>query len=90
MLFDIGMEYDVIFSPLFASSEEWESGLFKEFPIYGEISAGRGGGMTRQVITDYRPMVQFDTDQVREVIREKQRVHRCNEGFERHDLEVAF
>jgi predicted nucleotidyltransferase len=36
-LFDIGMEYDVIFSPLFASSEEWEGGLFAEFPIYREI-----------------------------------------------------
>ena len=33
-LFDIGMEHDVIFSPLFASSEEWENGLFKDFPIY--------------------------------------------------------
>lgn len=38
VLFDIGMEYDVIFSPLFASSEEWENGLFKEFPIYDEIT----------------------------------------------------
>jgi len=37
-LFDIGMEYDVIFSPLFASSEEWENGLFKEFPIYDDIT----------------------------------------------------
>jgi predicted nucleotidyltransferase len=37
-LFDIGMEYDVIFSPLFASSEEWEKGLFKVFPIYEEIT----------------------------------------------------
>ena len=37
-LFDIGMEYDVIFSPLFASSEEWENGLFKAFPIYDEIN----------------------------------------------------
>jgi len=36
-LFDIGMEYDVIFSPLFASNEEWEGGLFTEFPIYQEI-----------------------------------------------------
>ena len=36
-LFDIGMEYDVIFSPLFASSEEWEGALFKKFPIYKEI-----------------------------------------------------
>lgn len=37
-LFDIGMEYDVIFSPLFASSEEWEKGLFKVFPIYEKIT----------------------------------------------------
>ncbi len=37
-LFDIGMEHDVIFSPLFASSEEWENGLFKSFPIYEEIT----------------------------------------------------
>lgn len=37
ILFDIGMEYDVIFSPLFATSEEWEGGLFTEFPIYQEI-----------------------------------------------------
>jgi predicted nucleotidyltransferase len=37
-LFDIGMEYDVIFSPLFISSEEWEKGLFKAFPIYDEIT----------------------------------------------------
>lgn len=37
-LFDIGMEYDVIFSPLFISSEEWEKGVFKSFPIYDEIT----------------------------------------------------
>ncbi len=36
-LFDLGMKYDVVFSPLFASSEEWEGGIFKEFPVYGEI-----------------------------------------------------
>jgi len=36
-LFDIGMEYDVIFSPLFASSEEWEGALFRKFPVYKEI-----------------------------------------------------
>ncbi|RJQ59366.1 MAG: nucleotidyltransferase domain-containing protein [Desulfobacteraceae bacterium] len=36
-LFDLGMEHDVIFSPLFATSEEWENGLFREFPIYDEI-----------------------------------------------------
>ena len=37
-LFDIGMEYDVIFSPLFTFSDEWEKGIFKEFPVYQEIS----------------------------------------------------
>jgi uncharacterized protein len=37
-LFDIGMDYDVIFSPLFISSEEWEKGVFKSFPIYDEIT----------------------------------------------------
>ena len=37
VLFDLGMEHDVIFSPLFASSEEWESGIFREFPVYREI-----------------------------------------------------
>jgi predicted nucleotidyltransferase len=37
-LFDIGMEYDVIFSPLFTYSDEWENGIFTEFPVYQEIS----------------------------------------------------
>jgi len=37
-LFDIGMEYDVIFSPLFVSVDEWENGIFTEFPVYQEIS----------------------------------------------------
>ena len=37
-LFDIGMEYDVIFSPLFASGDEWEGGIFAEFPIYQEVT----------------------------------------------------
>lgn len=37
-LFDIGMEYNVIFSPLFASVDEWENGIFTEFPVYLEIS----------------------------------------------------
>jgi len=36
-LFEVGMEYDVIFSPLFASSDEWEGGIFMEFPVYQEI-----------------------------------------------------
>ena len=37
-LFDIGMEYNVIFSPLFTSVDEWENGIFTEFPVYREIS----------------------------------------------------
>jgi predicted nucleotidyltransferase len=37
-LFDIGIEYDVIFSPLFTSVDEWENGIFTEFPVYQEIS----------------------------------------------------
>jgi len=37
ILFQIGQEYDVIFSPLFASSEEWAGEIFKQFPIYHEI-----------------------------------------------------
>jgi predicted nucleotidyltransferase len=37
-LFDIGMKYDVIFSPLFTFVAEWENGIFKEFPVYQEIS----------------------------------------------------
>jgi uncharacterized protein len=36
-LFDIGMEYNVIFSPLFTSVDEWENGMFTEFPVYQEI-----------------------------------------------------
>ena len=37
VLFDVGMEYDVIFSPLFVSSKEWNRGIFTEFPVYKEI-----------------------------------------------------
>ncbi len=37
-LFDIGMEYNVIFSPFFTSIDEWENGIFTEFPVYREIS----------------------------------------------------
>ncbi|MBW1848960.1 MAG: nucleotidyltransferase domain-containing protein [Deltaproteobacteria bacterium] len=37
-LFDIGMEYDVIFSPLFTFVDEWGNGIFTEFPVYQEIS----------------------------------------------------
>jgi len=33
----IGMEYNVIFSPLFTFSDEWEEGIFTEFPVYQEI-----------------------------------------------------
>ena len=36
-LFEIGLKYDVIFSPLFVSSDEWEHGIFLKFPIYQEI-----------------------------------------------------
>ena len=36
-LFDIGMTHDVIFTPLFVSKEEWQGGLFAQFPIYTEI-----------------------------------------------------
>lgn len=36
-LFDVGMKFDVIFSPLFVSLEEWERGMFREFPVYREI-----------------------------------------------------
>ena len=37
VLFDIGMAYDVLFSPLCVSCEEWEGDLFQELPIYQEI-----------------------------------------------------
>jgi uncharacterized protein len=36
-LFDIGMAYDVLFSPWCVSCEEWEGDLFQELPIYQEI-----------------------------------------------------
>ncbi len=36
-LFDTGIENDVIFSPLFILSNEWEGGIFKQFLIYQEI-----------------------------------------------------
>lgn len=38
-LYDIGLKYDVIFSPLFASSSEWEEETFRQFPIYKEIAS---------------------------------------------------
>jgi predicted nucleotidyltransferase len=37
MLFDIGMEHDVIFSTVFASRDEWDKGIFLEFPLRKEI-----------------------------------------------------
>jgi uncharacterized protein len=37
MLFDIGIEYDVIFSPLFTTENEFNGGIFTYFPIYNEI-----------------------------------------------------
>lgn len=36
-LFDIGMTFNVIFSPLFASRDEWENGIFQAFPVYADI-----------------------------------------------------
>jgi len=36
-LFDIGMAFNVIFSPLFASHDEWEGGIFQSFPVYADI-----------------------------------------------------
>lgn len=36
-LFDIGMTFNVIFSPLFASHDEWEGGIFQTFPLYADI-----------------------------------------------------
>lgn len=36
-LFDIGMAFNVIFSPLFASHDEWEGGFFQKFPVYADI-----------------------------------------------------
>jgi len=37
LLFEIGMEHDVIFSPLFTSMDEWNGGIFTSFPIFKEI-----------------------------------------------------
>jgi len=36
-LFDLGMKYDLLFSSLRVSAEEWNGGIFTEFPIYQEI-----------------------------------------------------
>ncbi len=44
-LFDIGMKHDVIFSPLFSYSDEWDHGIFRDFPIYHEII--RDGAMVQ-------------------------------------------
>jgi predicted nucleotidyltransferase len=37
-LFDVGMAYDVIFSTLDVTLDEWNGGLFTAMPIYEEIS----------------------------------------------------
>ena len=37
ILFDIGMEQDVIFSPFFVDLDDWQGGILREFPIYQEI-----------------------------------------------------
>lgn len=37
ILFQVGLEYDMIFSPIFTSSAEWEGGIFRQLPIYHEI-----------------------------------------------------
>ncbi|MCP4370176.1 MAG: hypothetical protein GY797_18985 [Deltaproteobacteria bacterium] len=37
MLFDVGMKYDVIFTPLDVPMKDWDGGIFTTFPIYKEI-----------------------------------------------------
>lgn len=37
ILFEIGMAFDVIFSPMFASHDEWDGGIFQKFPVYADI-----------------------------------------------------
>lgn len=37
-LFDVGMAYDVIFSTLDITLEEWSDGTFTSMPIYKDIS----------------------------------------------------
>ena len=37
LLFDVGMKYDVIFTPLDVPMEDWNDGIFTQFPIYPEI-----------------------------------------------------
>ena len=37
VLFEIGLQYDVIFSLLFVTKMEWEGGTFVQFPIYQDI-----------------------------------------------------
>jgi predicted nucleotidyltransferase len=44
-LFDIGMEYDVIFSILDATVSSFENGIFTSFPVYDEIT--RDGVMAK-------------------------------------------
>jgi len=37
VLFDIGMKYNVIFSPLNIDAKDWRGGMFTKFLIYNEI-----------------------------------------------------
>lgn len=37
LLFDVGMKYDVIFTPLDVPMQDWDGGMFTIFPIYKEI-----------------------------------------------------
>lgn len=36
-LFPIQLEYDVVLSPIFVASEEWESGIVSALPIRSEV-----------------------------------------------------
>ncbi len=38
LLFDVGMKYDVLFSFLCVPQQDWNGGIFTEFPIYKEIT----------------------------------------------------
>ena len=37
LLFDVGMKYNVIFTPLDVPLKDWDGGIFTQFPIYREI-----------------------------------------------------
>jgi predicted nucleotidyltransferase len=37
LLFDVGMKYDVIFTPLDVTMKDWDGGIFTILPIYKEI-----------------------------------------------------